>query len=334
MSRYAGRDEIQRAVNLHATGMSSVAVARAMNKARGTVQGWLRAGGIAERSGITPKVETVVEEVPPAVIKVRVKAGSSNRPEGAVTKVLAIGDCHASPDTPCKERFQWMGRFAADLGVDTVVQIGDFATLDSLNSHIPNESLLGKTKSPFSQDLADLRESMGLFDEGLGSHKVRKVVALGNHERRAWFYEDSHPEVAGILTGELTSTFEQFNWEWSEYGKWVFINGVGFIHAPLNKLGKTMGSESRMNVLSKMVFDMVRGHDHQEYTQPQTKFGPIGHVTLVGLGCALPYGHVESYATHCLNGWSWGVKELLIRNGRIDSAKWYSMLELQERYSP
>jgi hypothetical protein len=330
MSRYAGRDEIQRAVNLHATGMSSVAVARAMNKARGTVQGWLRAGGIAERSGITPKVETVIEEVPAAKIRVRVKASAT--PEGAVTKVLAIGDCHASPDTPCKERFKWMGRLAADLGVDYAVQIGDFATLDSLNSHIPNESLLGKTKNRFSVDLEDLRESMALFDEGLGSHKVKKKCPLGNHERRAWIYEDHHPEVAGILTGELTSTFEQFGWEWAEYGEWVFVGAVGFIHAPINKLGKTMSSESRLNILSKMVFDVVRGHDHLEYTQSQAKFGPIGNVTLAGLGCALPHGHIEPYAAHCLNGWSWGVKELLIRNGRIESAKWYSMLELSDRY--
>ena len=280
-------------------------------------------------------VSVVYKEAGPQTVevekpRVRVRAGSS--PDGSALRVLAIGDCHASPETPCKERFEWMGRMAADQGVDTVVQIGDFATLDSFNSHIPNESLLGKTKNPFSEDLEDLRESMGLFNQGLGSHKVRKVCALGNHERRAWLYEDAHPEVAGIVTGELTSTFEQFGWEGHEYGKWVFVNGVGFIHAPLNKLGKTMGSESRMNVLSKMVFDVVRGHDHQEYTQPQAKFGPIGHVTLIGLGCALPHGHIEGYAQHALNGWSWGVKELLIRNGRIESAKWYSMLELQERY--
>lgn len=281
--------------------------------------------------GLEPNVEIVKEEVPAAKIRVRVKASST--PEGATYKVLAIGDCHASPQTPCKERFKWMGRLAADLGVDTVVQIGDFATLDSLSRHIPNESLQGKLKSPFSQDLADLRESMGLFNEGLGSHRVRKTCTFGNHENRAWRYEDSHPEVAGIVTGELTTTFEQFGWEWTEYGAWQFIGGVGFIHAPINKLGKTMGSESRLNVLSKMVFDVVRGHDHQEYTQPQAKFGPIGHVTLVGLGCGLPHGHIESYATHALNGWSWGTKEILIRSGRIESAKWYSMLELQERYS-
>lgn len=328
--KYAERADYQRAVNLKAAGLSHSAIAREMGEARATVQGWLGPNGIAARSGIIPNVETVVEEVPSEKIRVRVKASAS--PEGAVTRVLAIGDAHAGPDTPCKERFKWLGRLAADLGVDTVVQIGDFATLDSLNSHIPNESLQGKLKNRFSVDLEDLRDAMGRFDEGLGSHPVRKLVTFGNHENRAWRYEEMRPEVAGIVTGELTCTFEQFKWEWRMYGEYAFVSGVGFIHAPINKLGKTIGSESRLNVLSKMVFDLVRGHDHQEYHQPQAKFGPIGHVTLVGLGCALPHGHIETYATHCLNGWSWGVKELLIRGGRIEAAKWYSMLELEDRY--
>ena len=331
MRRYASNAEIQQAVNLKATGKNNCEIAREIGRPHQTVGGWFFKGGLVDRLGLVPNVEIVKEEVPAAKIRVRVKASSTV--EGSTYRVLAIGDCHASPQTPCKERFKWMGRLAADLGVDTVVQIGDFATLDSLSRHIPNESLQGKLKSPFSHDLEDLRESMGLFNEGLGSHKARKTCTLGNHERRAWLYEDSHPEVAGIVTGELTTTFEQFGWEWTEYGAWQFIGGVGFTHAPINKLGKTMSSESRLNILSKMVFDMVRGHDHQEYTQPQAKFGPIGHVTLVGLGCALPHGHIESYATHALNGWSWGTKEILIRNGRIESAKWYSMLELQERYS-
>src|SRR6185369_14876113 len=132
--RYADTSEIQRAVNLSATGMPHITIARELNRPYATVNGWLRAGGVAERMGLKPNVETVIEQVPPATIKVRVKANSG--PEGAVTKILAVGDCHAGPETPCKERFTWMGRLAADLGVDYVVQIGDFATLDSLNSHI------------------------------------------------------------------------------------------------------------------------------------------------------------------------------------------------------
>jgi hypothetical protein len=213
-----------------------------------------------------------------------------------------------------------------------VVSIGDFLTLDSLNSHISNESLLGKSKSPFWRDMESGKEAWGEFERGIGSHNAKRHITFGNHERRAWYHEDANPEVQNLLTGPLVCLFEDHGFTHSDYGEYWFLGGVGFIHAPLNKLAKTMGGETRNNILNRMVFDLVRGHDHNEYTQPLSKFGPIGHVTLVGLGCALPHGHIESYAQHALNGWSWGVKELIIQGGRITDAAWVSMLELERRY--
>jgi hypothetical protein len=334
MSRYAGRDEIQRAVNLHATGMSSVAVARAMNKARGTVQGWLRAGGIAERSGITPKVETVVEEVPPAVIKVRVKAGSSNRPEGAVTKVLAIGDAHDDPETP-KDRFRWMGKLACDRGVDWVVQIGDFASIDSLNAHIPNETLAGKLKNPYSQDVQSLNEALGNLNEGLNGHKPKKHVCLGNHERRVWLYEEQRPEVSGILTGELVQTFTDNGWTQTPYGEYFFLGGVGWIHAAINRMCKTYGGKNAEATISNdAVFDHCIGHSHVRREHRAPKLGPSKHVTVLNLGCALPQGRVESYVLHgALSGWWWGVHVVTLQNGQIAGVDAIPMSDLERMYA-
>jgi hypothetical protein len=330
MRRYASEAEIQRAVNLKATGISMCEVARQVGRPHQTVAGWFHSGGLVQRLGLKPEVEYVEERAEPARVKIKVRAPAV--PDGRAIRVLGVGDAHDHPRIS-KERFYWIGRHAAELGVDYIVQIGDFASVDSLNSHIPNDTLLAKSKNPYAEDMASLREAMGEIERGLGSFKVKKHCTLGNHERRAWRYEDTHPEMAGVVTGQLLEVFEQFGWSTTEYGAYWFLGGAGFTHAPINKLGKTIGTESRLPVLNKMVFDIVRGHDHQEYTQPQAKFGPIGRVTLVGLGCALPHGHVEDYAQHTLHGWSWGVKEILIQGGRIESAKWYSMLELQERYS-
>ena len=333
MSRYAGRDEIQRAVNLHATGMSSVAVARAMNKARGTVQGWLRAGGIAERSGITPKMETVIEEVPPAVIKVRVKAGSSNRPEGAVTKVLAIGDAHDSPEMP-KDRFRWMGKLACDRGVDWVVQIGDFASFDSLNSHIGNETLAGRLKNPYIHDTQSLNEALGNLNEGLTGHKPKKHVTLGNHERRVWLYEEQRPEVAGILTGELVQTFTDNGWTQTPYGEYFFLGGVGWIHAAINRMCKTYGGKNAEATISNdAVFDHCIGHSHVRREHRAPKLGPSKHVTVLNLGCALPQGRVESYVLHgALSGWWWGVHVVTLQNGQIAGVDAIPMSVLESMY--
>ena len=46
-------------------------------------------------------------------------------------RVLAIGDCHDGPSLPDKTRFFAMGQYAKINQVDRIVQIGDFASVDS-----------------------------------------------------------------------------------------------------------------------------------------------------------------------------------------------------------
>ena len=53
-------------------------------------------------------------------------------------RVLAIGDCHDSPSLSDKNRFFAMGNYAKIKQVDQIIQIGDFATCDSLNSFDKN----------------------------------------------------------------------------------------------------------------------------------------------------------------------------------------------------
>ena len=125
--------------------------------------------------GLQASIETVVEEAPPEVVKVRVRASSS--PEGAITKVLAIGDAHDDPHTP-KDRFRWLGKLAQDRGVDWIIQIGDFGSFDSLSSHIPNETLAGKLKNPYHHDIQSLNEAMGAMTEGLALGEVIGRVSV------------------------------------------------------------------------------------------------------------------------------------------------------------
>ena len=284
----------------------------------------------AKRRNILPDLPPIkpAMHIPPPKPRVIVRAGSTG---GSAYRVQAIGDAHNSPEIP-RDRFRWLGKHAADFGADYAVSIGDWDTLDSLNTHIPNESLQGKQKNAYATDLEAAEESLALYARGLGPHKPKKHKTMGNHERRAWFYEESNPESQNLLVGPLTCLQDQYGWGWSEYGEYFFLGGVGFVHAPLNKLGKTFGGETRQNVLNKMTFDLVRGHDHQYYVHTQGKLGPQERVTLVGLGTALPHGHIETYAKHALNGWEYGVSELKITGGRIESASFVSMLELERRY--
>jgi hypothetical protein len=276
-------------------------------------------------------------EKPPEVVSIeRVKPRVRMQvaaPSGGGYRVLAIGDAHDDPHLS-KDRFRWFGKYAAEMKADYVVQIGDWATLDSLNAHIPNEILQAKTKNPFVDDLVSLKASIDAFNDGLGRHKCRRVVTLGNHERRAWLFEDQNPESAGLLTGPLLAAFDAGGWETRLYGEIFYLGGVGFVHAALNRLGKTYGGKTSENTIANdAVHDIVIGHSHVARQVRTPKIGPYNHVTVLNLGCALPYGHVEDYARDALTGWTWGVYELFIRGGHIESAKFVSMIELEERYA-
>jgi hypothetical protein len=275
-----------------------------------------------------PQEIVTIERVKP---RVRMQVAS---PTGGGYKVLAIGDAHDDPHLP-KDRFRWFGAHAAAMKADYVVQIGDWATLDSLNSHIPNDTLAAKQKSPFIDDLASLQESLREFDNGLGLWTPKKHTTLGNHERRAWIYEDQNPESAGLLTGPLLAAFEAHGWTTSPYGEFWYLGGVAFVHVPLNTLGKGYGGQKAESgaIANAAVHDIVFGHTHRERKHTEPKLGPFNRVNIVNLGCALPYGHIEKYAEHNLSGWTWGVEELFIRGGHVESVKFISMLELEERYA-
>lgn len=306
-------------------GGNETKAAAHLKLSRGGLQQRLRSAAIA---GIEPHKE------PPPVEsagkpKVRVQAG---REGGSSYRALAMGDAHDSPLIP-KDRFRWIGKHANAMGADWLVGIGDFLTLDSLNSHIGNDTLLGKAKGPFGDDLDSGEEAMGEIDKGLEGHKLRRHQTDGNHERRAWLYENANPEAQGLLTGPLACMYEQHGWTRTEYGEFFFLGGVGFVHAALNRLGKTYGGKNaEQTIANDAVFDIVIGHSHSGRVWRAPKIGPSQYVNVVNLGCALPHGHVEDYARHATTGWTWGVYELLIAGGHIESASFVSMLELERRY--
>ena len=287
---------------------------------------------IARKAGVVPAPKPdpepqIVEGQKPRVV---VRAGRTSTER---IRVLAMGDLHDAPDIP-KDRFRWLGRLASDEGCDHANSIGDWLTLDSLNTHVANETLLGKEKSPFARCIQSGAESLGEFDRGAGSHSLKRHIELGNHERRAWLYEDHHPETAGMLTGELLHLFESHGFSHTPYGEYFFLGGVGFIHCAINRLNKSYGGKNaEATIANDAMFDHVIGHSHVKREHRAPKLGPSRHVTIVNLGCGLPWGHVEPYMYHgALTGWWWGARIIDIECGQITSVRDYAMNELERRY--
>lgn len=330
MRRYASEAEIQRAVNLKATGLNMCEVARQIGRAHQTVASWFHVGGLVQKLNLKPEVEYVEERAAAARVVTRVPAPSDTNPAPAI-KVLAIGDAHDSPKLEDKSRFYAMGKLARERGITHVVQIGDFADFDSVSSHIAADTIQGKLNNPYTSDIVSLNRALEDFERGLGQHSVIKHVTMGNHERRIYLYENSHPQVEGMLTSELEQTFKDRGWSFTPYGEFYFLGAVGFIHCALNRLGKSYGGKlAESTIANDAVFDVVVGHSHVKREHRAPKIGPHKHVTVLNLGCALPMGYTQDYVYHSqLAGWWYGVHVLTMQGGQIVGVEAISMHELE-----
>ena len=253
-----------------------------------------------------------------------------------ILKVLVIGDTHDSPHLPDKSRFGWFAKHIKKTKPDYVVQIGDFATFDSCTHYIRDDSYTAKIDKPiFMKDIESLDEAMEEFQYHLKDYKIKKYLTLGNHERRMWRKEDSNPSFYGMCQKEFFGTCKKYDWEVIPYGKYLMLGGVGFIHAPINPMGKEYGGEaSERQVANKSKIDIVFGHSHRAQDNRVSKISPVKNdfTRIINVGCALPYNHIESYAKHSLTGWTYQICELKIWDNHIQEVNNISMQTLERDY--
>lgn len=249
-------------------------------------------------------------------------------PEGEPEVICVIGDAHDSPHIRDKSRFRWLGEFAAEHGVERVVQVGDWWTMDCFSSHPDRATFEGFAKPTFEQDRESFHESQHAFRQGLGSHKPKLDEILGNHEHRAWRYDNLHPD--GLSYGLMVEeAFAQWGFRTTPYGQFRFIQGVGFIHTPLNGLGRPMAQTQRAN---KAMFDIIHGDDHRALQLTDYKIGPMRSPTIYSAATALPPGYVEGFANKGGSPWRSGVCLATVWGGHVRSWSFTEMILLRHRY--
>lgn len=252
------------------------------------------------------------------------------------TRVLVIGDLHQDPRHPHRlEVLTWMARYASEHRYERIIQVGDWSTFDSVNMHDDNRSLAARTKPSIRDDLDNLRQSHNAFRRGIDpDYRPKLDFLLGNHEHRVERFENSNPEAHGTFTLARDETFLQFGWRTRPYGELFYLDGVAFTHHPTNGAGRAYGGKSGPNrAANESTVPVVSGHTHRRQVHDAPKIGPIDVISMVEVGCGLPYGEVESYAKHGLTGWWHGVVPMTIRSGVITDLNFVSMLTLRDRYS-
>jgi len=199
---------------------------------------------------------------------VRIKAPSQERPEGPQYRALVIGDLHDSPKIPDKSRFKWIGKYAAENEIPYIRQMGDWGTFDSCSQYDDYGTVDGANKPTYQDDIDSLEESVGTmrreFPKG---YEPNRRVLLGNHEHRAWQWEQQHPEVAGQFFIQIEQALGRGGFETTPYGGWDFIGGVGFTHVPFNIMGKPYGGKAPENQLANdALFSFFWAHTHKRTT--------------------------------------------------------------------
>lgn len=249
-------------------------------------------------------------------------------PEGEPVTVCVIGDAHDSPHIRDKSRFEWLGAFASEHGVDRVVQIGDWWTMDCFSTHTDRATFEGRAKPTFEQDRDSFHQSQRAFHKGMAGHKAKLDVTLGNHEVRAWRWDNLHPEAEphGLKVQEA---FAQWGWRTTPYGEYRFIEGVGFVHIPFNAMGKPLAQSQRVN---RAMFDTVHGDDHRATQLTDYKAGPFRSPTIYSAGTALPPGFIEGFAGRTGSTWRAGVCLATLWGGYVRSWQFTEMLLLERRY--
>jgi transposase-like protein/predicted phosphodiesterase len=290
-----------------------------------------RERGLVAEGAIVPATESMPAQEVKVVVKPTYRIQQRKSKPDETKRVLAIGDCHDGPRLPDKRRFFAMGRYAKEREINEIIQIGDFATCDSLNRFDRNDTVKGQEKPTFKQDMISFQCAVRAFHQGLGGADIKRHVTLGNHEDRIWSFTNRNPEVVEMLDQLLFATLDDYGWTYSPYGEFYYIGDVGFTHAPMNMMGKPYGGMHAENQISRdALHDIVFGHTHKRLDKTFPKIG--GKITVMNLGCSLPEGHVEEYAKHSITGWSYGVYEIGIKDGIINERTWVPMNKLIEEY--
>lgn len=275
------------------------------------------------------------QPVPRAVLEPAAQVAEYAIPESPGERVLAIGDLHQDPRHPDRlDVLTWIARYASEQRFDRIVQIGDWSTWDSVNQHDRNDTYAARFKPQISDDMKNLEASLRAFRLGLApDYKPRLSVTLGNHENRLERFENATPEAHGTFTRQRDEMFLSFGWKPRPYGEILYIQGVGFTHHPVNGAGRAFGGETGpQRAAGKSTVPLVSGHTHRRQLHDSGKIGPLEKISMVEIGCALPWGTIESYARHGVTGWWWGVCDLTVNQGEITDVGFVSMLTLKARY--
>lgn len=203
-----------------------------------------------------------------------------------------IPDVQDTPDTP-NDHLRWAGQYIADTRPDVVIQIGDFADMESLSSYD-----YGKKAAEGRRVINDIDSSCKAMNDLMRPIKAEKGyrpelhLTLGNHEHRINRAVESDAKLDGFFTVDNLN-YKDHGWIVHDFLTPVEIDGVWYCHFFANPMsGRPYGGANITTRLNTIGFSFSQGH--QQCHMHGSKNLNNGRI-LRGLVSGAYYLHDEDY---------------------------------------
>lgn len=310
---------------LHMHGTQSAA-AKALGLSRQGLQGRLQK---AQERGIVVEIDEAPAEKPRVRVRAYNPVDTRDMPS---RRVIGIGDTHVKPGMDLKH-FSWIGRHVAATRPDNVVHFGDFLDFESCEFHSAPGSGSQIRRPTISEDIESGYDALQLYHKEVGLGEIPHDEIDGNHEYRVERYEEMAPNLAGTLVILREQMFSRYRWKTTPYRQWLFLEGVGMTHTPMSIMNKPIGGRYPENTIgNQSTHSICFAHTHRFNHVTVPKIGVNNSITVTNVGSTMPWGYVANYAEGATTGLTYGIVDMRLRGGRVESVNLISMLDLQEKY--
>lgn len=251
-------------------------------------------------------------------------------------KHLVIPDTQVKPGHSV-EYLRQVGHYIVDKQPDVVIQIGDFADMESLSSYdIGKKAFEGRRYradiEASHEAMMALLEPLHTYNErqkknGKRQYRPRMVLTLGNHEHRIDRVVDGDPKLDGTISISDLG-YAEFGWEVYPFLEVVVLDGVAYSHYfTSGLLGRPVTSPSAL--IAKRHMSAVMGHvQNRGIAYAYRADGK----EITGIFCGSCYEHNEDYLGAQGNNYWRGVWMLHdVADGEFDAMQ-VSLKYLKEKY--
>jgi len=174
---------------------------------------------------------------------------------------LIIPDCQVKPNSNT-DYLSWIASYICEKRPDVIVNIGDFADLESLSTY-DRGTARGENRR-LKADLASAARAMDKLVNpirAIADYKPEMHLTMGNHEDRLDRFSNEHPELEEIVGTQMLN-YADWGWQVHPFLKIVKVDGVNYCHF-FQTGGSSRAVSSARALLNKEHCSSIMGHNQK-----------------------------------------------------------------------